>query len=154
MNFLGGVWLDGSIQSNIIPKSSEKLLVLDLLWKIIDNGNTCFNKIRFYIPINFFLKIPSQLIRVQKSDEFNSFPLLEQRFHDDEMYDLNNVERAYNRINNKTPPRGYGRCLVSHGKYSEGCSHRCKRPVEMKALRSIALDAVSILAGALSQVSK
>ena len=42
-----GAWLDGSLCYNIIPKSSEKLLVLDLLWKTMDNGSTGLNKIHF-----------------------------------------------------------------------------------------------------------
>ncbi|XP_065575278.1 uncharacterized protein LOC136036873 isoform X2 [Artemia franciscana] len=47
---------------------------------------------------------------------------------------------------------GHNRCLLSHGKYSGGCPHPCKRPVQMEAPCSTTLDTGSILAGALSQV--
>ena len=38
-------WVDGSFSQNIIPKSSEKLFLLESKWKTVGNCNTCLNKI-------------------------------------------------------------------------------------------------------------
>ena len=61
----------------------------------MDNGHTCWNKIRFLDSFSFFPKALSQLIQVQKSDNFDSFPLLKQHFPDSEMYDLLTCKGIY-----------------------------------------------------------
>jgi hypothetical protein len=59
------------------------------------------NKIRFLDSFSFFPKSLRQLIEVQKSDDFNSFPLLKQHllkqqdFSDGEMYDLLTCKGIY-----------------------------------------------------------
>jgi hypothetical protein len=67
----GGVdspWVNNSFTYNIIPKSAEKLVLLELKWQVVNNGHTCLNKIRFLDSFSFFPKALSQLIQVQKSD--------------------------------------------------------------------------------------
>ena len=71
-----GAWVDGSYSSNIISKSSEKFMLLEFKWKTTDNGNTYQNKNPFLDSYIFFSKSLSQLIQVQKSNVFNSFPSL------------------------------------------------------------------------------
>jgi hypothetical protein len=80
--------VDGSFSYNIIPKSPEKLLLLEFKWKRVDNGHNCLNKICLLDSFSFFPKSLTQLIQVKKSDNFYSFPLLKQRFPDDEKYYL------------------------------------------------------------------
>ena len=53
----GGVdcpWVNSSFIYNIIPKSAEKLLLLELKWQAVDNGRMCWNKIRFLDSFSFF----------------------------------------------------------------------------------------------------
>ena len=82
-----GAGIDGSFSYNIIPKSSEKLLLLEFKLQTIDNGKMCLNKIRFSDSYSFFPESLIQLIQIQKSKDFNSFPLLKHPFPDEEMYD-------------------------------------------------------------------
>jgi hypothetical protein len=88
-------WVEGTFSYNIVLKSSEKLLVLEFKWQTIDNGKEYFNKIRFLDYFSFFPKSLSQLIQVQKSDDFSSFPLLKQHFPDGEMCDLLTFKGMY-----------------------------------------------------------
>ena len=65
------------------------------MWKTVDKGKTCLNKIRFLDSFGFFPKALSQLIQVQKIDNFDSFPLIKQRFSDDEIYYLLTCKGIY-----------------------------------------------------------
>ena len=70
-------------------------MLLELKWQVVNNGHTCLNKISFLDSFSFFPKALSQLIQVQKSDNFDSFPLLKQHFPDSEMYDLLTCKGVY-----------------------------------------------------------
>jgi len=58
-----GAWIDGFISHNSNPKLSEKLPVLDFLWKMIDNGNV-------YLNIYFFIFI-FQLLMMSVFKQFD-----------------------------------------------------------------------------------
>jgi hypothetical protein len=88
-------WVDSSFTYYNIPKSAEKLLLLEFKWQTVGNGHTCWNKIYFLDPYCFFPKALSKLIQVHKNDNFDSFPLLKQRFPDNEIYDLLTCKGIY-----------------------------------------------------------
>ena len=88
-------WVIDSFSYKIIPKSSEKLLVLEFMWKFVEAGVEYTNKIRFLDSYSFFPKSLSELIQVQKNDDgCNAFPLLKQQFPND-LYDLLTVKGIY-----------------------------------------------------------
>ena len=90
-----GARVDENFSYNIIPKSSEKLLILVFKRKMIKNGNTYLNKICSLDFNSFSPKSLCELIQIQKSDDFNSFPLLNQHFFDDKMYNLLTYEGVF-----------------------------------------------------------
>ena len=50
-------WVDGSFSYNIIPKSSENLLLLEFKWEKMENNNTHLNKTQFLDSYTFPLNI-------------------------------------------------------------------------------------------------
>ena len=102
---VNGTWLNGSFSYNIILKSSGKLLLLEFKLKTVENGNTYLNTICFLYSYNFFQRSLSQLVQVQKSDDFNTSPLIKKRFPDDEICNRLRV-RTYNPTRAVTLPRG------------------------------------------------
>ena len=58
--------IDGSFPYNNIPISSEKLLLLEFKWKMIENSNTYLNKIRLLDFLQFLPKSSNHLNQVKK----------------------------------------------------------------------------------------